>query len=171
MPCSASPVRRSCRPRLQPMTARRHCADPAPCPDTSRKRANSTFCTEKSYILPSGRPASLRNRCGKPAHSDHGPGHGPATGKPRPAPIHSHSGASSAHHDQGHTQTAPSCPPAVREFGRAPPPGQRRCKLGAESMSRPALHRGIAPYQGNASPKMHHNGARPFSPAPAGPPS
>jgi|GEM_PF-6814293 len=90
-------------------------AESVPTPSSAQKKV--TCCPPDGLPTPETVAANL--------HIRHGPGRALQPGSPGLQPIHSHSGASSAHHDQGHAQTAPSCPPSVREFGRTPPPGQR----------------------------------------------
>ena len=147
------------------MAAQRHCAGPAPHPDTSRKRANPTFCTEKSYMLPSGRPASLRNRCNKPAHS----GHGLATRRPRPAANPQPFGPIVLPSCPGHTRPAHLAQPLSPSLAMRHDLGSTRCVPGLErSMSRLALHRCIAPRRNSMTPKMHQNGAKHSTPVPLG---
>lgn len=146
------------------MAAQRHCAGPAPHPDTSRKRANPTFCTEKSYMLPSGRPASLRNRCNKPAHS----GHGLATRRPRPAANPQPFGPIVPPSCPGHTRLAHLAQPLSPDLTMRPHLGSIQCVPSLESVSRLALHRCIAPRRSSMTPKMHQNGAKHSTPVPLG---
>ena len=76
-------------------------------------------------MLPSGRPAGLRNRCGKPAHSDHGL----QPGSPGLQPIRRHSDPLCPVMPEPHT-SRPSGFTCVRERGHAPPPKQHTMRTG-----------------------------------------